>query len=309
MIGGDRTEAEIASQPAVWRKAAERGADPATREALMAPGERVLAIGCGTSAHVALSYAVLREAAGLGATDSAFASELPGSAHDYDRVVAFTRSGTTTEVLDALTSLPSAWRRVAVTGVADSPVGELADDLVDLGFADETSIVQTRFPTATLVATRVGTGELDATALTALIAAGEDALAMALPTDLLDVDHLVYLGTGWALGVAHEAALKARESALAWAESYPSADYRHGPLAVAGPGSMVTLLGEVPAGLATDIAVTGATVRVGDLDPLVELVVAQRVALSLARHRGLDPDTPRHLSRSVVLTPAVPGAW
>ena len=45
----------------------------------------------------------------------------------------------------------SGQRRVVVTGVADSPVAELAHDVVDLGFADEVSVVQTRFPTATLV--------------------------------------------------------------------------------------------------------------------------------------------------------------
>jgi glucosamine--fructose-6-phosphate aminotransferase (isomerizing) len=32
-------------------------------------------------------------------------------------------------------------------------------------------------------------------------------------------------------------------------------------------------------------------------------VLAQRFALALAAHRGLDPDAPRLLTRSVVLTP------
>jgi len=302
------TEAEIASQPAIWRLAAELGAEPATRAALVAPGERVLAIGCGTSAHVALSYAELRERAGHGLTDYAYASQLPGAAHHYDRVIAFSRSGTTTEIVDALKDLPSTWRRVVVTGVTDSPVATLADDLVDLGFADETSVVQTRFPTATLVAVRVGTGELDGPATSALVAQGEDALRMALPEALDEVEHVVYLGTGWALGIAHEAALKVRESALAWAESYPSAEYRHGPLAVAGARSLVTMFGRVPSGLAADVAATGARVRVGDRDPLVELVLAQRVAVELARLRGQNPDAPRHLTRSVVLNASASGA-
>ena len=163
-------------------------------------------------------------------------------------------------------------------------------------------MVQTRFPTATLVAARVATGELDAAGLEALVGEAEDALASGLPDGLEEVEHVVYLGTGWALGIAHEAALKVRESALAWAESYPSADFRHGPLAVAGDRSLVTLLGGDPGGLAADVAVTGARVVVGERDPLAELVLAQRVALQLARLRGLDPDHPRHLTRSVVLS-------
>lgn len=311
-MSGVVTEAEIFSQPQIWRQAAALAADPAVRQALVAPGERVLAIGCGTSAHVALAYAVLREQAGLGLTDYAFASELPGPSHDYDRVLAFSRSGTTTEIVEALKALPSHWRRVVVTGVTDSPVAAMAHDVVDLSFADETSVVQTRFPTATLIAVRVATGELDATRLDDLVAQVEDVLAAdlaaVLPADLEQVDHLVYLGTGWALGIAHEAALKVRESALAWAESYPSADYRHGPLAVAGERSLVTLLGGEPDGLAADVRGTGARVRVGERDPLAELVLAQRVALQLARLRGQDPDTPRYLARSVVLSGASAGA-
>ncbi len=306
-MNGIATEAEIFSQPATWRRAADLAADTALRRTLVAPGERVLAIGCGTSAHVALSYAVLREQAGLGLTDYAYASELPGPAHEYDRVLAFSRSGTTTEIVEAFRRLPASWRRVAVTGVADSPVGTLADEVVDLSFADETSVVQTRFPTATLVAVRVATGELDADGLGSLVGQAEDALVAELPEGLAHVDHLIYLGTGWALGIAHEAALKVRESALAWAESYPSNDYRHGPLAVAGERSLVTMLGRVPDGLVADVRVTGARVRVGERDPLAELVLAQRVALHLARSRGLDPDAPRHLARSVVLSPAESG--
>jgi fructoselysine-6-P-deglycase FrlB-like protein len=44
------------------------------------------------------------------------------------------------------------------------------------------------------------------------------------------------------------------------------------------------------------------------LDPLVQLVLAQRLAVALAAHRGLDPDRPRHLSRSVILADPTIGA-
>jgi fructoselysine-6-P-deglycase FrlB-like protein len=37
------------------------------------------------------------------------------------------------------------------------------------------------------------------------------------------------------------------------------------------------------------------------LDPLAQLVQAQRAAVALATARGLDPDHPRNLTRSVVL--------
>jgi fructoselysine-6-P-deglycase FrlB-like protein len=35
---------------------------------------------------------------------------------------------------------------------------------------------------------------------------------------------------------------------------------------------------------------------------MAHLVVAQRLAVAIAEYRGLNPDAPRHLTRSVILT-------
>jgi glucosamine--fructose-6-phosphate aminotransferase (isomerizing) len=292
------TDSEIASQPDVWARAAERTDELAA--VLRAPGERILVVGCGTSAFMAASIAALRESAGLGETDWNYPGEVPAGRR-YDRVVALTRSGTTTEVDRLLADAPAA-RRCVITAVPDSPIARHAggpEDVVVLDVADEQSVVQTRFPTTVLRVAREAFGE-DVTHLDAQCRA---AIAGPLPVDVATIDHLVYLGSGWTLGLAHEAALKVREAAQAWSESYPALDYRHGPIAVAGARSLVWTFGEPPAGLVADVEATGATAVHDDLDPLVQLVLAQRVATALAAHRGLDPDEPRHLTRSVVLAP------
>ncbi len=292
----DITSLEIESQPEMWRTALGL-LDDATR-ILARPGERVLVIGCGTSAFVAEAVAQLREQAGLGETDAAYASE-PRPWRPYDAVVGITRSGTTTEVIDALRAIPDGVRKVVVTGVADSPCAELADEVLLLDFADERSVVQTRFPTTLLFLARAAFGE-DVSALPAL---AEKALAEGAPEAPEGFDHVVYLGRGWTYGLAQEAALKIREAAQAWAESYPLLDYRHGPLAVAHPGTLVWFIGARDEGLARDIRATGATVVQGAADdPLVELVLAQQLAVRTAVERGLDPDSPRHLTRSIVLS-------
>ena len=285
---------EIDSQPEVWRSVLADRAEAAA-ELFGAPGERVLFLGCGTSAFVAHGLAILREEAGLGESDWAYASEVgPGRA--WDRVVAITRSGTTTEVLEALRALRAVRRLVAVTAVEGMPVADLADDVLVLAEADEESVVQTRFPTAVLLLGRAAFGEdvghLPAECATALASTRPDPAAF---------QHFVFLGRGWCQGLADEAALKIREAAQAWAESYPALDFRHGPIAVAGPQSHVWVFGPVPDGLADDVRAVGATVRESAHDPLVELVLAQRLAADLAASRGLDPDAPRHLTRSVVL--------
>ena len=84
-------------------------------------------------------------------------------------------------------------------------------------------------------------------------------------------------------------------------------EFRHGPIAETGPGSVVWLLSPAPAGLIDEIAAAGGVARQAAGDPMAELVVVQRLAAAAARDRGLDPDRPRNLSRSVILTPAKPG--
>ena len=106
---------------------------------------------------------------------------------------------------------------------------------------------------------------------------------------------------GLAVAVAVEAALKMREAAGAWTEAYPAMEYRHGPIAVTGPGRVAWAFGEVPEGLAADIARTGGVLEASGIDPLADLVRAQRLAVAVAEACGLDPDSPRNLTRSVIL--------
>ncbi len=285
---------EIASQPALWRKAAAMA--PAVTGRLPAPGEPAAAIGCGTSYHVARAYAALRENRNLGTTDAAIASEL--SPHrSYGRVVAISRSGTTTEVLRTLEGIRGSTATVAITAVPDSPVASSADDAIVLDFANEESVVQTRFATTALALLRAHIGDR----LEAAFADGEAALARALPVEPSDFKQFVFLGQGWTVGIANEAALKLREAASAWTEAYPAMEYRHGPISVAGPGTLVWAIGPVDPGVLADAADTGATIVDEGSDPMAELVLIQRMAVELAEAHGLDPDRPKHLTRSVVL--------
>jgi fructoselysine-6-P-deglycase FrlB-like protein len=263
---------------------------------LPAPGEPAAAIGCGTSHHIALAYASLREERNLGTTDAAIASGL--SPHRrYGRVVAISRSGTTTEVLRTLEGLKGRTATVAITAVPDSPVAAAADDTIVLDFADEQSVVQTRFATTTLALLRAHVGDR----LEAAIADGEAALARALPAGPSEFTQFVFLGQGWTVGLANEAALKLREAASAWTEAYPAMEYRHGPISATGPGTLVWALGAVDPGVLADAADTGAIIVNEGSDPMAELVRIQRMAVELAEAQGLDPDHPKHLTRSVVL--------
>lgn len=291
-MGATHVEAEIASQPESWARAAHLL--PEVSEYLPQQGERVAVVGCGTSWFIAMAYAVLREQLGQGETDAFAGSEFPSGRH-YDRVIAISRSGTTTEIIDLLARLDRT-RTTLVTAVPETRAASLADDVVPLQFADEQSVVQTRFATTTLALLRAHLGEDVA------VMVDQCHTALAIPvSDLLDVDQCTFVGRNWAVGLASEAALKTREAAQFWAESYPAMDYRHGPIAIAQPGRLVWSLGAAPEGLDEEVAATGARFVHHDLDPIAALVVAQRFAVALAESRGLDPDHPRSLTRSVIL--------
>ncbi|MER5213089.1 SIS domain-containing protein [Streptomyces sp. NPDC002838] len=289
-------EDELSSQPECWTRAAAEAGEHAG--ALPVPGERVAIVGCGTSYFMAQAVAALREGSGQGETDAFAASEFPYG-RPYDRVVALTRSGTTTEVLELLEKLRGRTRTSALTADPATPVMAAADDVVVLDFADERSVVQTRFATTALTLLRAHLGlHTDA-----VVADARTALGTPLPEGLVDCTQFTFLGRGWTVGLANEAGLKMREASLAWTEAYPAMEYRHGPISITTRGTATWMLGDAPDGLAEQVRGTGGLWVAGGLDPLAELVRAQRLAVAVAAARGLDPDRPRHLTRSVILAP------
>ncbi|MGN5377839.1 SIS domain-containing protein [Streptomyces lasalocidi] len=289
-------EDELNSQPECWARAAE-GAQR-YKAALPESGERVAIVGCGTSYFMAQAVAGLREGSGQGETDAFAASEFPHG-RSYDRVVALTRSGTTTEVLELLGALKGRTRTTAVTADPDTPVMSAADDLVVLDFADERSVVQTRFATTALTLLRAHLGLHTGS----VVADARTALSTPLPEQLVACTQFTFLGRGWTVGLANEAGLKMREASLSWTEAYPAMEYRHGPISITSGGRAAWMLGEAPEGLAQQVGATGGLWIEGELDPLAELVRVQRLAVAVAAAHGLDPDRPRHLTRSVILAP------
>src|SRR4051794_1463310 len=237
--------------------------------------------------------AALREAARPGGPAAFPASEVPRGRR-YDAVLALSRSGTTSEVLACLDAIGGGATTVALTADGAAPLAARVDHAVVLDFADEQSVVQTRFATTALALVRAAVGE----ALEPVAADGEHAVEGPLPEPCGEV---AFLATGWRVGLAREAALKLREAAGLRSEAHPALEYRHGPISAAGPETLVWALGPVPDDLAGDVTATGARLERTDTDPMAELVRAQRFAVRGALAAGRDPDRPPHLERSVVL--------
>ncbi|WP_145941864.1 SIS domain-containing protein [Corynebacterium glyciniphilum] len=292
-------EQELASQPEMWKRALSM---TDARNSLPPRGASVAVVGCGTSWFMAQSFASLREDAGHGVTDAFTATEARID-RPYDALIVISRSGTTTEIAELLDQnqqraagpLPT----VAVVGATNTPVADKADSVIDLSFADEQSVVQTRFATTALMFLRASIDQLNV--CEAAIEDAERILAEEIPNDLINAEQYSFLGRGWTIGLATEAALKMRESCQAWTEDYSSMEYRHGPIAIAAEGRITWQFGAAPEGLADQVARTGARFVDDDFDPMADLVRLHRVALATSAARGLNPDEPRNLTRSVIL--------
>ena len=209
-------------------------------------GARIAVVGCGTSWFMAQSYAWLRETGGHGETD-AFAASEAFVDRGYDAVVALTRSGTTTEVLELVERLRGRVRTIGVIGDPTSPArrprrrrGDPAVRRRAVGRADPLRDHRARaLPRLARRGPRRRRRRRRSRAI-------DDDLDPAL----VDAEQFTFLGRGWTVGLAHEAALKMREASQSWTESYPAMEYRHGPIAIAAPGRVTWHFGAPPAGLA-----------------------------------------------------------
>lgn len=114
------------------------------------------------------------------------------------------------------------------------------------------------------------------------------------------------LGRGFGFSTAQEAALKLMECALIPCKAYSSADFEHGPKALAGHGSAAICFD----GPKPELAAQGCEIleapkppasRAGDIEgilsPIWDIVFGQWLALISARARGLNPDDPRHIQK------------
>jgi glucosamine--fructose-6-phosphate aminotransferase (isomerizing) len=295
-------EQDIRSIPTILRQTQERINErkDALEPLLAGP---IVFLGSGSSYCVAKALASLYEQERHGPGQAFIASEyIPRSGWMH---IAISRTGETTEVVTAMQRIHEAGGTcLLLTGEQRSPAEEYANAVLTLEFASEQGVIQTRFIVAATQALRI------------LMAAShmppddlpeqmERALTSFDATPLLAFDHVVYLGRGWGYGLACAARLNLQETALMIPEAHQTLDYRHGPIASADERTLVWCFDPpddpLSAAVIDDVRQTGATVQWTNVDPLIAVAQSQLFALHKAGSRGLDPLSPRHLSRAVIL--------
>lgn len=215
-------------------------------------------------------------------------------------------------------------RVVALVNVEDSPLAELADTVLPLCAGPEKSVAATKSYLASLAAIlQLGAAWHGDAALVATLAGLPAALRQAWQADwravtdgLADARNLFVLGRGLGLAAAQEAALKFKETCGLHAEAYSSAEVKHGPMALVGPGFPVLAFaqpdetGAGTAAAAAEFRQRGARVwlagaggelplagAVPETAPLLTIQSFYRAINALALRRGFNPDLPPHLNK------------
>jgi glucosamine--fructose-6-phosphate aminotransferase (isomerizing) len=287
----------------------------------------------GSSDHAATfaKYLIETRAGVLTASAAPSVSSVYGVSQDLrgSLFIALSQSGRSPDLLASVAAAKAAGATIlALCNSPDAPLIAAADLVIELRAGVETSVAATKSYLATLAAlVRMVAAWTQNTALAAALDQLPEMMdqswaldwSAALPT-LESAEHLYVIGRGLGLGAAQEAALKCKETCGLHAEAFSSAELRHGPYALSGPGFPALLFAQHDAtqagieNLGAELArrnvpvlIAGAEVAgtVGlptieatpEIAPILLVQSAYRMIATLAVRRGFDPDHPAHLRK------------
>ena len=252
-------------------------------------GARLLFTGCGTSFHAAQTG---------GEAVQAFELVLRPE-READVLVLVSHEAETPQTLAAA----RAWSgpKWLVTGKPDGPIAELCDEVVVATPEIEESWCHTASYTCAVAAIAALNGE-DVSWL-------PDAVEVALMEDLPEVgeqERFIVAGAGRDWPTAQEAVLKLREGAWVAAEAHHTEQLLHGYLAAVDESVRAFVLEGDATTVGRSLAAVAALRELGcDADlvptrnPVVDIVMFQRLTVAVAEARGREPDRIRRHERSL----------
>ena len=332
---------EIASQPTVIEELLAREIPHVAEIVARLPPFSYLVIAARGSSDHAATYAVYAWAALAGwpvalAAPSLYTLYGTPPRLDGALVVGISQSGQSPDIVAVVSEAQRQGRpTLAITNDRNSPLGNAADEVVELGVGVEQSVAATKTYVAQLAVIAIFAATWNSSperlddlravpaALDATLHATGDIAARI--QRYRDVAGFTVIGRGFNYATAFELALKLKELTSIQAIAYSSADFRHGPVATISKGSPVILvmpggaayadmyelaldlrqreadllvISDVPEGLALATAPLPLAAATSEwLTPLTTILPGQRLALQLTLARGLNPDAPRGLQK------------
>ena len=309
---GELMETEIWEQPDILARSCDRYLEDARSSVQDRTFDIVLLAARGSSDHAAQFARYLIEIH-LGIPVSLAAPSVLtryGTRVGYKNALAIgiSQSGSAPDVSEVLAMMrEEGHATIAITNTEKSRLTQIADSTVLLDAGPERSVAATKTYTASLLALyqlarALGADIPDPKKLLPGKGWMNDANAAAETASgpILRSNPTFALARGYSFCTALETALKLMECALVPCKAYSTADFEHGPKALAGHGSAAVVYGEPAQGLAAQgcriLQAPDAAVP-EPVQPIWEIVFGQYLALFAARSHGLDPDHPDHIQK------------
>ena len=339
------TEQEITSQPGAWHQTLGQLAQHGLEGF---PGiqhyKQVLFIGCGSTYYLSIWAARATQAA-----TGVMCRPLPSSElmlfpdtwlmpKGETLLVALSRSGETSETLEALEAFKAAGRghALAITCYPESTLAARCQHLISVPAGQEQSVAQTRSFTNMMLGVASLVQGAPSSSVLESIPTGARELLQSSPSIAAtlgqdnSIQRFFYLGSHALFGLASEAMLKMKEMSLSYAEAFHFLEFRHGPMSMISEESLVVgLLGQ-PASdyemaVLRDMKAMGAKLvavaphdalpATGVVDHLIPfprtgagiweqvfyLPALQLMAYERALAKGFNPDRPKNLEAVVVI--------
>ncbi|QGR20116.1 glutamine--fructose-6-phosphate transaminase (isomerizing) [Stygiolobus azoricus] len=295
--------------------------------------ERVIVTGAGTSYHAGLYFSLLLTREGI--------TSIPLIASEYynvkgkrgDLIIAISQSGETIDVLQSIRKLKSEGAKVvSITNVIESAIARESDYKIYMRAGPEIGVAATKtFTTqvASLLFLYSYAFGKDWKALKDADKEVEQAInategfAKRVGEELAKKQNIYYLGRGLSLPLAMEGALKIKEVSYVHAEAYPAGESKHGPISLVESGFPIVFIndGEMPELLKNNVMemkarggkiyMISVNRKLGEAEleiflnskfPALSISpVIQLIAYYAAVSKGLDPDKPRNLAKTVTV--------
>ncbi|MGB9795281.1 SIS domain-containing protein [Fervidobacterium gondwanense] len=277
--------------------------------------KKYIFIGCGSSYNAGLILSEILKKQGIFAEAASSGEVLLENTADeiarkFDVAFLLSRTGTTTETLKVAEMLKGKIESIGITCEKDSPLSALCDMNYELDFAHEESVVMTSSFSAILRLFLNGIERYPISPDEYL-----ESYDSLLSEELLkEKSHFVFLGCQERYYVAKESALKVEEMSLDHTEFYETLEYRHGPIALLSPHAHVVIFSKyrephkLETDLANDIVSRGGSVHIlnamtdrPEFEVQFLTLYGQLLGYKRAILKGLNPDKPKGLSKSVIL--------
>lgn len=254
-------------------------------------------------------------------------------------IIALSQSGETADVVDAMLNAQArGFKTAALVNVMHSSLARMVDTAVPLGAGPEQCVLATKSWMAKVgLLLRLATsaahepnqsGVIDYSASIIehlLVSPGLSSQIASISDRLASASSALVVGRGLGAATAQEVALKIKEASYVHAEAFAAGELKHGAIALVSRDIPCLILGgHGPAGTDADstahelLSRGGYTIGIGTGEgasfcehipipaagfatPLAQVLIAQMLAYRTALAKGIDPDRPRNLAKSVTV--------